>query len=370
MASTAHRPPRVLLVVGTLGGGGAERQLSLFAAGVRDRAALHAFVLDPTGPHADGLRAVTRSWHEAGPRLRLRRAARFVAAAAAVRPDVVHCWHTFPVVYPTLTRPLHRRPLVVNLRGDLTRDATTGLARMHPATRWLRFADACVSNTEHSVEALRGAGVRLPTSEIIPNGIVVPPARTAPRRGDGVVRLVGVGTLKDLKNWPWLLRVAAKLRDSGTPVQVRVLGEGPGRPALTALAASLGFDPEAVFPGFVDDVPAALQQADVLVHPSRTEGQPNAVLEGLAAGLPAVTTDLPPCQALADEPGGFVRTAPLDDDDAMIAALRPWLDGAAARQRAGEAGRAWVAKHLGVERMVERYLAVYERLRSKRRPSS
>jgi glycosyltransferase involved in cell wall biosynthesis len=70
-----------------------------------------------------------------------------------------------------------------------------------------------------------------------------------------------------------------------------ILGDGPERPRLEALAKSLGIDDRVEMPGFVDDVVPWLRNADLLALSSDYEGLPAAVLEALACNLPVVTTD-------------------------------------------------------------------------------
>jgi glycosyltransferase involved in cell wall biosynthesis len=108
--------------------------------------------------------------------------------------------------------------------------------------------------------------------------------------------VLGVGRLVPIKGYDLLVRAIGRLDPASRPSLV-LLGEGPERPHLVALATRRGVDLR--LPG---QVPAAevlswLTAADLFVHPSRrltggrTEGQPLAIREALAAGLPVIATD-------------------------------------------------------------------------------
>lgn len=358
----SERRPRVLLVIGLLGGGGAERQLALFAERARHLVDLGGFIVNPGGVWDAHVRAQLARVYDAKATSRAGKLAAFAQAVLRDKPDVIHCWHTAPAVYPLLSWPLHRRPLVVNIRAMLTRSTDSGAAKLQPSARLLRFASATVANSQHLFDDLEGAGMHAPAPLVVANGIVVPAqAASHISAADAPLRIAAIGTLKPLKNWAQLLRVTARLREAGRSVQTTIYGEGPDRAALTALATSLGLDPAQTLPGFSANIAEDLRQHDLLVHASHTEGQPNAVLEALACGLPAVTSALPACVALQAQ-GDFVRTFAVDDDDGCIAALTPWLTDTAARQRAGAAGRAHVIANFGVDTMAERYVTLYRSL--------
>jgi glycosyltransferase involved in cell wall biosynthesis len=134
-----------------------------------------------------------------------------------------------------------------------------------------------------------------------------------------------------------------------------VLGEGPDRPALEALARRLGVAGRVFLPGRVPDVSAWLRRAEVYVHPARWEGFGLGVLEAMLAGLPVVASNVSslPELVLDGETGVLV---PPDDPGALAAALR------SATPRLGAAGRERARAEFSVARMADRTVELYERL--------
>jgi len=159
-------------------------------------------------------------------------------------------------------------------------------------------------------------------------GAVDPAGRLAARRSlrfDGPT-LLSVGRLVPIKGFDVLVRAAALAGDSQGRPSVVILGDGPERQRLAALARRLGVSLR--LPGVVErqDVPRWMTAADLYVQPSRrlasgrTEGLPVATLEALSLGVPVVASAT---GGLSELPHAFprLRLVPADDPAALAAAL-------------------------------------------------
>jgi glycosyltransferase involved in cell wall biosynthesis len=133
--------------------------------------------------------------------------------------------------------------------------------------------------------------------------------------------ILNIGRLAEQKNQALLLRALAAL-----PAGHLVLaGDGEDRSKLEALAGQLGIADRVRFLGEVKraDIPDLLRAADIFAMPTRFEGQSNAVLEAMHAGLAIVSSDIPAQVETLGGPGpdAVGELLPLDDDAAWIAAL-------------------------------------------------
>jgi glycosyltransferase involved in cell wall biosynthesis len=150
-----------------------------------------------------------------------------------------------------------------------------------------------------------------------------------------------VGEVGRRKGQAVLLEAVARLHANGTARDAVFLiaGEGSGRAELEARAKALGLTDGVVrFLGFRNDVPDLLADTDLLVLPSFEEGFPNSLLEGMAFGLPVVSTPVDGIPDLVVDGVTGVLTPP--GDAASLAAAIGSLLGDAGRRRAlGEAGR-------------------------------
>ncbi|MDZ4179084.1 MAG: glycosyltransferase [Coriobacteriia bacterium] len=106
------------------------------------------------------------------------------------------------------------------------------------------------------------------------------------------VRLVTLGRLSSEKGHDVLLRAVGQVLASGVDVSLTVVGDGPERSTLEALASELDLGAHISFTGTLlgTDVPDAFAQADAFVLPSRQEGFGVALIEAMATGLPVVAT--------------------------------------------------------------------------------
>jgi glycosyltransferase involved in cell wall biosynthesis len=169
--------------------------------------------------------------------------------------------------------------------------------------------------------------------------------------------VLGVGGLRPQKDFPTLLRAFAKLRAT-RDCRLVILGQAATprkteeqRVALMALAADLGVAADVDLPGFVTNPFAYMARAAVFVLSSAFEGLPGVLIQALACGCPAVSTDCPSGPAEILDGGRFGALVPVGDDRAMAAAIAATLDHpiAAATLRAR-------AEIFGVDRAVDRYV--------------
>lgn len=99
---------------------------------------------------------------------------------------------------------------------------------------------------------------------------------------------VAIGRLVPQKDYPTMLRAVAA---SGQDLRLMIMGEGPEKENLEHLARELGISERVLFMGFLMDRFSYLVQADLFLLSSRTEGFPNALIEAVSAGVPAISTD-------------------------------------------------------------------------------
>ena len=156
------------------------------------------------------------------------------------------------------------------------------------------LTDHHIAVSPSTARALEGLGVPAPIP-VIPNGIDTSRIAAVDPAAEGS-DVIFTGRLIREKNVDVLLRALVPVREEIPDLRALIVGDGPERPALEALARDLGLAGAVTFTGFLpdyDSVIAAMKASRVFVLPSTREGFGIAALEAMACGLPVVTADHP-----------------------------------------------------------------------------
>jgi glycosyltransferase involved in cell wall biosynthesis len=137
-----------------------------------------------------------------------------------------------------------------------------------------------------------------------------------------------------------------------------VTGDGSERPALEALARSLGVDRQVRLLGWHDRPSELLETSSVFSLSSRSEGTSISLLEAMSSGVCPVVTRVGGNEAVLG-PGLAHRLVPPEDPIALAAGLRDALTEAAARTRDAAAGRTRVVENYGIGTVVRRHVDLY-----------
>jgi glycosyltransferase involved in cell wall biosynthesis len=346
---------------------GSERHVLTLLPALRARGVDASFVGldDPTGDNepfyaaladADVPFARVRVQHDFDPRL----PARLARAARPFAPDVLHTHLVHADVYGALATLSLRSTLVSTKHND---DPFRAGPFRHVERTFARRVDRVIAIT-HALSRFVVERVGIPAQKVDVvhyglDGLPRTMADTVDVDDDAEV-VLAVGRLVPQKGHDVAVRaLPALLRERPRAVLV-VLGEGPERARLEALAASLGVAGALRLPGNVPDVCNWLARAQLLVHPSRWEGFGLVSLEAMLAARPVVATRASSApEIVADGETGVL--VPPEDAAALAGAVaRILADGELAR-RLGEAGLRRAHEEFSVARMAERTIEVYRR---------
>lgn len=234
------------------------------------------------------------------------------------------------------------------------------LARMLLPTALL--SDRFVALNPDVVGELTAAGVAPDRILAVPNGVEIHHGRRSDHQLHDPACVLYVGRLHPQKGLDTLLQAFALLRRRlDHPVVLRVVGDGPLRGELVALAEQLGITAAVDFAGQRDDVWSDLGHADVFVLPSRAEGLSNALLEAMAAGVPPVVSDIPGNRNVVDH-GQTGMVVAVDDAAALADALARVLADPALRAALSAGARQAAERTYSLDRVAARYTAIYAEL--------
>lgn len=263
--------------------------------------------------------------------------------------DLIHAnWALCGMVAGVVGR-LRRKPVITTLRGDdVARASRSSLDRaiLAQAVRHSRIL-VCVSTA--MAEQLRASfPARASDIHACLNGVneaFFRVQRTSAR--DGALHVLAAGSLIHRKGFDVLVEAVA--RSHGRKhIRVTVIGEGPERAALLALANARNVSDRFDFVGEVPaaDMPKRFATADLFVLPSRSEGRPNVVIEALASGLPVICTDLDGVRDMV-ESGDNGWLVHIDDANELASALDQAAVNADERLRRGARARQLARLNIG-----------------------
>jgi GalNAc-alpha-(1->4)-GalNAc-alpha-(1->3)-diNAcBac-PP-undecaprenol alpha-1,4-N-acetyl-D-galactosaminyltransferase len=333
---------KVTLVIYGLGGGGAERVMSILANyWVNQGWDLTLIMLvDPTQP----------SFYPLDPRIKLKSlgiAENSTSLLAAIgntvrrvtilrreimvdRPDVVISFMNSVNVYNILACWNLNIPTIVS---EHTYPGATDANKIWQLLmKWsYRYADLVTVLTQNAVPFYPPAqGYR---TIVMPNPVTTPAPVVVTEKLLPTPSLIALGRLDPRKGFDLLLRAFHQIHDRYPDWQLTILGEGSIRSELEQLRSQLQLTDRVHLPGAVQNVQDYLHQADLFVMPSRVEGFPMALCEAMACGLPVLAADClsGPRDIIEDGVNGVLVAT--EDVDALAAGLDALMSNPAQRQQ-------------------------------------
>ena len=207
-----------------------------------------------------------------------------------IKPDIVQAQDLSMGIPAVLVKLIIKKPFIIWGRGDdVYRPGT--FIRMTTGFI-LQKADGIIALTTDMQKKLKQFTPR--KISIIPNGIELDGIiNNIPIKNESInQKIIYVGRLEPVKGVEYLIMAMKLIHNEMPSVQLVLVGDGNERDRLETLSSELDIYKSVEFVGKIphEDVQAYLQDADVFVLPSLSEGFPNVLLEAMACGLPIVAT--------------------------------------------------------------------------------
>lgn len=380
----------ILFVITDLQVGGSERQLALLASELARSGSnidVYSFMdgavraqLEQGGVKvilAPGQLDIARAWRLRNALYISRSAVHLLWTMLTRRPRIVHFFLPAAYLVGAPSALLARVPVRLMSRRSLNNYQRSGLLRAFER-KLHRLMQAVIGNSRDVADQLKDEGVALDRLGLIYNGIADAAFAGQGDRGeirarlglplDALVMCI-VANLIPYKGHRDLIDALAPAAPNLPPDwRLLVVGRDDGIGIeLREQAQRLGLQKHILFLGVRTDIAAILAASDLGILCSHEEGFSNAILEGMAAGLPMVVTDVGGnTEAVIDGETGLV--VPAHDPQRLVAAIVRLASDSALRAQFGKAGRQRAAQRFGAIRFVQNHQKLYEALLAGRRP--
>ncbi len=242
--------------------------------------------------------------------------------------------------------------------------------RLHSLRMWMLtfLRRACCMRVSANVVPtnwLRGE-LHLPRVQTISHGMPAPRVTNTARPGNDSGHFLFVGRLVSAKGVETLLRAAGQLKRTGTTFRLHLVGDGPERAALEALAVQSGISGDVAFYGSLPNeaLERVWQQSTALVAPSLGgEVFGLVVAEAMLRGLPVIVTA---GGALAEVAGGAALTFPVGDASRLAECMGHLVRNPDMAAQMGATGRARARQLFTEQPMLRAHILLYSRIASTR----
>ena len=353
---------KLLHVISSLSGGGAERQLSYLLPALAARGhEVHVAYLTtgPRPPDFGDTGVILHPIQHASnydPRILLS----LLGFVRRLQPDVVHSWIVQMDVLAGVVTRVTGVPWVFREASCEVRAAARGPKERcrRVVSRWARYIVANSRGGHSYWERLRP---EIPKC-VIMNGISSTPFKGNRRpRGERHGRVLFAGRLVPLKQAAMLTRAFGRFAQN-LGCELTICGTGSEEPAIRRLCQQLGIEERVHLLGHVsqDMLVEEMGRSDLLVNPSLYEGCPNVVLEAMAASCPVAVSDIPAHRDILDEETALFFDP--KDDQSLERALHTGVTEATQGELRARQARA-KAEEFSIDGMAGRYCDVYDLVR-------
>jgi glycosyltransferase involved in cell wall biosynthesis len=335
----------ICFLAGTLGQGGAERQLF--------------YILKTLRQHGANVRVLSLTagefWEEPIRRLgvpviyvgasqsRLVRLLRILAELRKDRPDILQAQHFYVNLYTALAGRLLKVPNLGAVRNNAKKDLEDvgeffGQFSLHLPTQ-------LVANSQNAIRNIAQMSASTVDTVLLPNVVDIDEfTYSFSSSVSESIKILAIGRLVSQKRFDRFIAMIDKL-PSKDRIDALIVGDGPEKAKLKKMASDLELYPGTVrFHESVPNVAPFYQQADIFVLTSDWEGTPNVILEAMASGIPVVATKVGGVpDIIQNAQNGFLVNS--DDVNELVKVMNNLIENQSLRHEIGERGRSYVENH-------------------------
>lgn len=203
----------------------------------------------------------------------------------------------------------------------------------------------------------------IPKAFVLPNPInsQLLPVQWQNHRGD-FIQLISLGRLAEQKNYSLLIDAVVIVHEKFPNVKLSIFGEGALQGKLQKEIEEKNANSYITLCGRTNTPADELLKADIFVFGSNYEGMPNALMEAMAVGMPCVSTDCPtgPRELIGDNERGLL--IPIGDVSAMAESIIYMIENPTKAEEMGKKAKAYVVKNFSPQIIAKKLIQNLEKL--------
>ncbi|MVO07693.1 glycosyltransferase [Flavobacterium sp. TP390] len=268
---------RILFLAGTLGRGGAEKQLFYLCKLLKDNYEIKVICLTSGEFYENEIRTlgITVESIKNTPN-KFSKLYRIFKVAKSFKPNVIYGFHFYTGVYVGLIGMFLGAFSIGSIRsnGKAEKEANGIFSWLH-----YFFPKIIIANSKNAIQNCKKIFYSKEL-KFVPNIIDASHFEFKPKKSSNTINLIFIGSLKEIKQPHLFIRIVSLLIAAKYTIDAKILGEGYLMEDLKKQSNNLPIH----FLGNVDDVRPYLYEADYLISTSKLEGTPNVFLEAFATG--------------------------------------------------------------------------------------
>lgn len=348
---------KVCFLAGTLGRGGAEKQLIYMLQALRaDQVETRVMCLTKGETFENDIAklGIDIDWIGSSQNqfVRLGKIIRNLQKRPA---DILQSSHFYTNIYTALAG----RALCVRNIGAIRNDIVHEIASNRSFSKWqLQLPQKLVANSQIAVDRAIAKGIRPANIELVRN-VVASEMNGHVANNRSSIRILFAGRLVPQKRAELFIETASQLlkRLPDAKLEFIIAGDGPLRSGLERFVVNHGIGEQLSFLGEQEDMSEVYRTSDMLVLTSDHEGTPNVILEAMAHGLPVVATNVGGIPDIVNEECGIL-VEPANVEEMIQASTKLILD-RELRRELGKQGKDYVGKHHSIGYLRDRLKCIY-----------
>lgn len=353
---------KVCFIVGTLGRGGAEKQLIYMLRALKNaRIDCRILCLTDGEAYESEIRKLNVPIEYIGEsKNRVVRLIKIINNLRKKPADILQSSHFYTNIYTGFAGKILKIPSIGAIRSDLTSEIQTHgfLGKWQVSLPQFLIVNSALAY-QRSIER----GVSPHKIEFVRNVVEGQSKASNESPVQPTVEILFAGRLDKNKRPERFIKLASILIEQfpHIPLRFQIAGDGMLRTELEKLAETLELLPDRLkFLGNCANMSEIYKQSDLLISTSAREGTPNVILEAMAHGLPVIATNVGGTSEILDEKRGILVDP--DDEDALISAAAKLIEQPELRRRFGNQGRKYVEQNHSLGNLKVQLQEIYEKL--------